>query len=79
MRLRPLFPYIGAVPHGSQPAVAHNGLADELLVLKQLVRLLAFVQPLQQCQRVLVLCALIDKLRPPANGTADIVELAAGW
>lgn len=75
--LLPLLPHLGAVAYGGLSAVAHNGLAEELLVLEQLVGLLALVEPFQKRQRVLVLCVLVDELCPAAHGAADVVKLAA--
>ena len=60
--LLPLLPHLGAVAYGGLSAVAHNGLAEELLVLAQLVGLLALVGPVLTRPRVLVLCVLVAEL-----------------
>ena len=75
--LFPLLPNLRLVPHCGGAAIAYNGLAQKLLVFKQFVSLLAFVQPAQQGKGILVFGGFVHQGLPAAHGLAHAVKLTA--
>lgn len=74
--LFPFLPNIWLKTDGCLFTVSDDRSSDDLLILKDLLRLICITEISQQCQQILILCLFVDKLISSADRLRDAPELA---